>query len=113
MTLLFVLVLFHFFERLQFGAYTSKVIQAIASSGFAVYVLHANWQVLPIMHDLSRNLIVDCHLPRYVGLMVSAAAIFGVCVIIYHVGRLLLLPINGLYRYILNWLDRKVEYLMA
>ena len=112
-TLLFVLVLFRCFERLQFGACTSKVIQAIASSGFAVYVLHANWQVLPIMNDLSRSLIVDCHLPRYIGLMVSAAAIFGVCVIIYHVGRLLLLPINGLYRYILNWLDRKVEYLMA
>lgn len=112
-TLLFVLVLFRFFERLQFGAYTSRVIQAIAASGFAVYVLHANWQVLPIMHDLSRSLIVDSHLPRYVGLLVSAAAVFGVCVIIYHCGRLLLLPINGLYRHILNWLDRKVEYLMA
>ena len=110
-TLLLVLVLFRFFERLQFGTQSSRIITAVASSGLAVYVLHANWQVLPIMHDLSRYLIVDCHFPRYLGLTTSAAVIFGVCVTIYLVGRLLLLPLNGIYRYILNWLDGKVECL--
>ncbi len=107
-TLLFVLFLFSYFERMEFGRITSSVICVVASSGFAVYVLHANWQVLPIMHDFSRTLIVDWHLPRYIGLMASAAAIFWGCVVIYLVGRIVLMPINGLYGRALNWLDGKM-----
>ncbi len=109
-TLLFVLVLFRLFERLKFGGFTSRVITGMASSGFAVYVLHANWQVLPIMHDLSRFLIVECHLPRYIGLMSSAAVIFMGCIAIYFVGRVVLMPVNGIYTHSLNWIDRKVEH---
>ena len=112
-TLLFVLVLFRVFEQMTFNRYASKIICAVASSGFAVYVLHANWQVLPIMHDLSRTLIVDGHLPRYIGLMTSAAAIFGGCVAIYLVGRMVLMPISGVYGRALNWLDGKMGGMAA
>lgn len=112
-TLLLVLILFRLFERLQFGAYVGRAITLVAASGFAVYVLHANWQVLPIMHDLSRTLIVDWHLPRYIGLMTSAAAIFGGCVAIYLVGRMVLMPMNGVYGRALNWLDGKMGEMAA
>ena len=40
--------------------------------------------------------------------MASAAAIFGGCVVIYLVGRIVLMPINGLYGRALNWLDGKM-----
>ena len=112
-TLLLVLILFRLFERLQFGAYVGRAITLVAASGFAVYVLHANWQVLPIMHDISRCLIVDWHLPKYIGLMVSAAAIWGTCVCIYLAGRMVLMPVNGVYGRILSWLDSQVDNLIT
>ena len=112
-TLLFVFGAFLCFERMEFGRYTSKIICAVASSGFAVYVLHANWQVLPIMHDISRCLIGDWHLPKYIGLMVSAAAIWGACVVIYLAGRMVLMPVSGVYGRVLNWLDSQVGNLMT
>ena len=112
-TLLLVLILFRLFERLQFGAHVGSVITFVAASGFAVYVLHANWQVLPIMHDISRCLIVDWHWPKYIGLMVSAAAIWGTCVVIYLAGRMVLMPVNGVYGRVLNWLDSQVDNLMT
>ena len=112
-TLLLVLILFRLFERLQFGTHVGSVITLVAASGFAVYVLHANWQVLPIMHDISRCLIVDWHLPKYIGLMGSAAAIWGACVVIYLVGRMALMPVNGVYGRVLNWLDSQVDNLLT
>ena len=83
------------------------VIRVAASSGFAVYILHTNRQVFSIMHELSRILIIDCHLPRYIGLIGSAAAIFVGCIAIYLLGRISFMPVYCIYSRILNWVDEK------
>ena len=92
---------------MKFGRGTSKVISVVASSGFAVYVLHTNRQVFSIMHELSRILIIDWHFPRYIGLIGSAAAIFFGCITIYLVGRISFIPVFCIYRRMLNWVVEK------
>ena len=107
-TLLIVVILFCLFERMKFNAKVSKIITTIASTGFAVYVLHANWQVLSFMHELSGYFIHNCNFPRYIGLMISAFVICITCVAIYFLGYIMFLPINAKFRKFLHWLDMKV-----
>lgn len=111
-TLLCVMILFRIFSRLSLGGRLSKLITWIAASGFAVYVLHANWQVLPFMHSFSRFLIVDQSWPRYIGLLTSGAVVWMVCVALYFVARIVLMPISEIYNRGLSWVDARLDSLM-
>ena len=111
-TLVFVITLFKFFEKIELGPKCSKIVSCVAASGFAVYLLHANWQVLPLMGDLSRYLIVDAHLPRYFGLMISSAIVWSACILLYLCGLVIFMPFRGLCVRILDWCDAKVRGVM-
>lgn len=111
-TLFIVIALFQLFERMEFSKIASKIIMAVSSAGFAVYVLHTNRQVFPIMHRLTKYFIVDCHIPRYISLMLSALVICVICVIIYHIVITLLSPLKCGYGRVLNWLDVKINGLL-
>lgn len=106
-TLIVVALLFAIFEKLPINGRLGRWVSCISSSGLAVYLLHANWQVIPKMNKLSSFIIEDCGLCAPLGLMLSAAVVYAGCVALYLLAQLVFWPIRKFYLVVLELIDRQ------
>lgn len=63
-----------------------------------------------LMHNISRYLIEECHLHRYLGLMMSSAVIWIGGIVAYLTARIIFMPIMGCYDRFMLALDRKLGF---
>ena len=107
--IILVVIMFKFFERIEIKAKKGKYLRYFVGSGFTIYLLHANWQVLPRLNELSCYLIEALHFPRYIGLLFSSAIVFLFCFIIYMLGIFIFYPLSVPYKKLLAWVDNRFQ----
>lgn len=103
-TLIFVLSLFRFLERLDLRGLSTTFISRVADTGFAVYILHANAfgiKAIACMNEYLTGLGV----PRIVSMISVGVGVFVSGVVSCLIGKMVLLPINRVYSALLARMD--------
>lgn len=104
--LVFVMLLFRFFERLTLPKRCARIVNVIVPSIFAVYLLHTNAFGYKCLCRIS-FWVIDLGCPQYVAFASAAALVFGGCVCIDWMRRMALLPMRSFFVRIDASVDRR------